>query len=158
MNGLSGNLAVANYSEDALVKLCQTVTAYNNGRKAVIIGTPLALKKVLPKNGNYRYMLDSEYVKLGRLQEFNSYDVLPMEQIADPDVEDPYKLLLDDTKIYVVSPASDKIVKIGVFGGVLSSTIDAKTTANKTQSQTIEKSWEVAVATNSVAGVVKNFN
>jgi hypothetical protein len=158
MNGLSGNLAVANYSEDALVKLCQTVTAYNNGRKAVIIGTPLALKKVLPQNGNYRYMLDSEYVKLGRLQEFNSYDVLPMEQIADPDVEDPYKLLLDDTKIYVVSPASDKIVKIGVFGGVLSSTIDAKTTANKTQSQTIEKSWEVAVATNSVAGVVKNFN
>ena len=76
----------------------------------------------------------------------------------DPDVEDPYKLLLDDTKIYVVSPASDKIVKIGVFGGVLSSTIDAKTTANKTQSQTIEKSWEVAVATNSVAGVVKSFN
>ena len=70
---LTGNLSVTNYSEESLIKLCETVTAYNNGRKAVIIGTPVALKSVLPSNSNYRYLflLDDEYVKLGALQQFN---------------------------------------------------------------------------------------
>ena len=44
-DNLSGNLAVANYSEASLIKLCETITAYNQGRKAVIIGTPVALKR-----------------------------------------------------------------------------------------------------------------
>lgn len=71
MNNLTGNLKVVNYSEKGLIKLCETVTAYNQGRKAVILGTPSALKSVLPSNANYRYLLDSEYVKLGHLQTFN---------------------------------------------------------------------------------------
>ena len=72
MNGLSGNLAVANYSETSLISLCETVTAYNQGRKAVIIGTPVALKNVLPANTtNYRYLLDDDYVRLGHLAQFN---------------------------------------------------------------------------------------
>ena len=70
-NAVTGNLKVSNYSEVGLIKLCQTITAYNNGRKAVILGTPVALKSVLPSNSNYRYLLDSEYVKLGHLQTFN---------------------------------------------------------------------------------------
>lgn len=70
-NVLTGNLQVANYSEKSLIKLCQTITAYNQGRKAVILGTPVALKSVLPSNGNYRYLLDDEYVRLGHLQTFN---------------------------------------------------------------------------------------
>ena len=155
MNGLSGNLAVANYSEASLITLCETVTAYNQGRKAVIIGTPLALKSVLPANSNYRYLLDDGYVRLGHLQTFNGYDVLPMEQVANPYSSTAYALKLDDTKVYVVSPASDKIVKIGVFGGTFSHQDNAYDNANKTIENTTEKSWEVAVATNSVAGVVK---
>ena len=71
MNGLTGNLAVTNYSEASLISLCETVTAYNQGRKAVVIGTPLALKAILPDNSNYRYLLDDEYVKLGHLRTFN---------------------------------------------------------------------------------------
>ena len=155
MNGLSGNLAVANYSEASLITLCDTITAYNQGRKAVILGTPLALKAVLPANSNYRYLLDDGYVKLGHLQTFNGYDVLPMEQVANPYDSTAYALKLDDTKIYVVSPASDKIVKIGVFGGTFSHQDNAYDNANKTIESTTEKSWEVAVATNSVAGIVK---
>ena len=70
-NALTGNLQVANYSEKSLIKLCQTITAYNQGRKAVILGTAVALKSVLPSNNNYRYLLDDEYVRLGHLQTFN---------------------------------------------------------------------------------------
>lgn len=155
MNALTGNLAVANYSEESLITLLETVTAYNQGRKAVVIGTPLALKAVLPTNTNYRYLLDDEYVKLGHLQTFNSYDVLPMEQVANPYSSTAYALKLDDTKIYVVSPASDKIVKIGVFGGTFSHQDNSYDNANKTIENTTEKSWETAVVTNSVGGVVK---
>ena len=154
-NALTGNLAVANYAEGSLITLCETITAYNQGRKAVILGTPLALKSVLPANSNYRYLLDDGYVKLGHLQTFNGYDVLPMEQVANPYDSTPYALKLDDTKIYVVSPASDKIVKVGVFGGTFSHQDNAYDNANKVVENTTEKAWEVAVCTNSIAGVVK---
>lgn len=158
MNALSGNLAVANYSENSLITLCETVTAYNQGRKAVIIGTPVALKSVLPKNDNYRYFLNDDYVKLGHLPTFNTYDVLPMEQVANPYDATPYALKLDDTKIYVVSPASDKIVKIGVFGGTFSHQDNSYDNANKSIENTTEKAWNVATVTNSIGGVVKSLS
>lgn len=158
MNGLTGNLAVGNYAEEDLITLCETITAYNQGRKAVIIGTPLALKAVLPTDQNYRYLLDDAYVKLGHLAQFNGYDVLPMEQVANPYSATPYALKLDDTKLYVVSPASDKIVKIGLFGGTFTHQDNSYDNANKTIENTTEKSWEVAIATNSVAGVVKSLS
>lgn len=71
MGNLTGNLAVTNYSEKALIKLCETVAAYNYGMKPVIMGTPVALKSVLPTNNNYRYLLEDDYVKLGHLMTFN---------------------------------------------------------------------------------------
>ena len=103
MNGLTGNLAVTNYSEESLITLLETVTAYNQGRKAVVIGTPLALKAVLPTNTNYRYLLDDEYVKLGHLQTFNGYDVLPMEQVANPYNSTAYSLKLDSITLLALS-------------------------------------------------------
>ena len=157
-NALTGNLAVTNYSEESLISLCETVTAYNQGRKAVIIGTPVALKRVLPTNGNYRYLLDDEYVRLGHLNTFNGYDVIPMEQVANPYSSTAYDLKLDDTKIYVVSPASDKIVKIGVFGGTFTHQDNNYDNANKQIENTTEKAWGVAVAANSVAGVIKSLS
>lgn len=153
-NALTGNLAVANYAESSLISLCERVTAYNGGKKAVIMGTPVALKAILPTNANYRYLLDDEYVKLGHLQTFNNYDVIPMEQVANYTAND-YSLKLDDTKIYVVSPASDKIVKIGIGGETYSHTDAIYDNANLLQLSTINKAWDVATITNSVAGVVK---
>lgn len=155
---LSGNLAVANYSEASLISLCETITAYNQGRKAVIIGTPVALKKVLPTNANYRYLLDDEYVRLGHLQTFNGYDVLPLEQIANPyNTTTPYSMKLDDTKIWVVSPAADKIVKIGVGGEMMSHTDAIYDNANLLQLSTMQKAWDTQVITNSVCGIVKSL-
>ena len=156
---LSGNLAVANYSEASLISLCETVTAYNQGRKAVIIGTPVALKSVLPTNSNYRYLLDDEYVRLGHLQTFNGYDVLPLDQVANPyNTATPYSLKLDDTKIWVVSPAADKIVKIGVGGEMTSHTDAIYDNANLLQMSTLNKAWDCQVITNSVCGIVKSLS
>ena len=114
----------------------------------------VALKAVLPTNNNFRYSLEDAYVKLGAIQQFNGYDVIPMAQIAKLG-STTYELKLDDTKIYVVSPASDKIVKIGLFGGTVTHTDGSYDNANKTIANTTEKAWNVSVVTNSVAGVVK---
>lgn len=158
-NALTGNLAVANYDANSLVKLCETVEAYNMGAKPIIIGTPVALSKVLPSDSNWRYLLDSEYVKLGRLQNFRGYDIVPMKQVANPyDTTTEYALKLDDTKIYVVSPASDKIVKVGIFGGTMSHQNDPYDNANLSVINTINETYDVQVVTASVAGVVKSFS
>lgn len=157
MNALSGNLVVANYSEKSLIKLCERVTAYNQGRKAVVLGTPTALKSILPDNANYRYSLTDDYVKLGYVKDFNGFDVIPMEQVANY-LSNDYSLKLDDTKIYVVSPASDKIVKIGVFGGTYTHTDDNYASANKLVLTTTEKAWNTVVVTNSVGGTVTSLS
>lgn len=81
-----------------------------------------------------------------------------MEQVANPYSSTAYDLKLDDTKIYVVSPASDKIVKIGVFGGTISHQDGAYANANKQVENTTEKAWNVACITNSVAGVVDSLS
>lgn len=81
-----------------------------------------------------------------------------MEQVADDTNATPYSLKLDDSKIYVVSPASDKIVKIGVFGGTFTHQDNNYDNANKQIENTTEKAWGVAVATNSVAGVIKSLS
>lgn len=158
MNALTGNLAVANYTENALITLCETVTAYNQGKKAIILGTPVALKAVLPQNQNYRYLLDDEYVKLGHLATFNGYDVIPMEQVANPYSNVAYDLKLDDTKLWVVSPASQKLIQVGVFGGTFSHQDNSYDNANKTIENTTEKAWSVMAATNSIAGIVKRLS
>lgn len=158
MGNLTGNLAVTNYSEKALIQLCETVAAYNYGMKPVIMGTPVALKSVLPSNNNYRYLLEDDYVKLGRLQSFNGYDVIPIEQIPDAyNYANPYALKLDDTKIYVVSPAAQKLVQIGFGGETMSNTDSMYENANLLNMSTLRKAWDVQVITNAVAGVVTNL-
>jgi hypothetical protein len=157
-NALTGALSVTNYSADSLVKLCQTVQAYNAGAKPIILGTPIALSKVLPSDSNWRYLLDSDYVKLGRVQNFRGFDVVPMEQVANPyDTTTDYALKLDDTKIYVVSPASDKIVKIGIFGGTMSHQNDPFENANLSVINTLNETYEVQVVTASICGVVQSL-
>ena len=158
MGNLTGNLAVTNYSEKALIKLCEIIAAYNYGMKPVIMGTPVALKSVLPSNNNYRYLLEDDYVKLGHLMTFNGFDVIPIEQIPDAyNYANPYALKLDDTKIYVVSPAAQKLVQIGFGGETMSNTDSMYENANLLNMSTLRKAWDVQVITNAVAGVVTNL-
>lgn len=157
MTALTGNLEVANYSSPSLLKLCQTIESWNQGAKPVILGTPVALNKVLPSNGNYRYLLGDDYAKIGYLQQFQGYDVVPLAQVADYLNPNPYSLKLDDTKIYVVSPGAQKIVQIGLFGGTISYQEEPNKNANELVRNTTQKAWGMKVITNAVAGTIKNL-
>ena len=147
-------LVLASYSENSLISLCEKVTAYNQGRKAIILGTPVALKSVLPSSSNARILLDSDYVTAGFIPTFNGYDVIPMSQIADY-TSAQYGLKLMDNRVFVVSPASDKIIKVAVGGETLSHTSGAYDKANLSMFGTITKAWDVAAITNSIAGEVQ---
>jgi len=145
-------LKVAGYSADALVGLAQKVSAYNGGAAAVIVGTKLALSKVLPANSNFRYSLDSEYVKLGYIKDFMGYSVIELPQVAD--WATPFTLALDDTHLYVLSPTQNKLLHLALAGDTMSYVNGQFGNADLTQEATLYKKWAVAVATNAIAGII----
>jgi hypothetical protein len=145
-------LRFAGYSQENLVKLAQRVTAYNGGAKAIILGTQAALQNVLPTDSNYRYQLDSDFVKIGYIRTAFGYDIMALPQVAA--WETPFSLALSDSYIYIVSPGSQKLVKLVLEGTTLSNTTGVYDNANLTQSTTLFKSWGSAICTNSVAGVI----
>jgi hypothetical protein len=148
----NSKLLYAGYSQSDLITLAQKVSAYNGGNKAVIVGTPVALLSVLPSDANYRYQLESDYVKIGYINTFATYDVMAIPQVAD--YANPFSLLLDDTRLYVVSPSSNKLVKLVLEGSTMSNVDAPFQNANLTQNATMFKSWGSAIATNSIAGLI----
>jgi len=145
-------LRIAGYSQTNLISLGQKVTAWNGGQKAMIVGTQLALQNILPADANYRYTLESDFMKLGYVQNAFGFDVMVLPQVAD--YRTPFLTLLDDTKLYLVSPSANKLVKVVIEGSTMANVDGVYQNANLTQSATLWKSWGSAIATNSVAGVI----
>jgi len=149
---IDGNLKVAGWSKPEALRLAQTVTAYNGGAKAIFLGTATALAAILPDDANYRYEIDSEFVKVGYVRTAFGYDTMVLPQIAD--YRNPYKLSIRDDVIYVISPSTQKLVKLCYEGSSTTNSITAFQTANLTESTTINKSYGVAIATNAIAGEI----
>lgn len=145
-------LNVTGWDEGAAVKLAETVSSFNAGSKAIFMGTPLALRNILPKDANYRYGLDSEYVRLGYVRNFMSYDTFVMNQVAD--WQNPYTTVLDDKKIYVISPGSQKPVKVVIEGNSRANTLSHYDAADLTETTTLYMSWGIGIATNAIAGLI----
>jgi hypothetical protein len=149
----STGLRVSGYTAAEFTRLGQTVTAWNQGASAVCVGTLTALQSVLPDNGNFRYALESDYVKIGYIKNFNGVDIMVLPQVADWTT--PFGLLLDNTRLYFLSPSSQKLLKVVIEGNTLAYTSDVYANANLTQTSSLWKSWGVAVATNAVAGTIE---
>lgn len=154
INSGANTLHLPSYSQDTAINLAQKVTAWNNGNKAVFVGTQIALSKILPADSNYRYLLDSEYVKLGYVKEFNGFGVMVLPQIADY-TSSTFGLKLADNELYVISPSADKLVKVGVEGDTLTFVSDIDGNANLMQTATIQKMWDVGFITSSIAGMIE---
>lgn len=148
-----GNLHATGWDEREAIRIAQTVQAYNNGAKPIFMGTKLALRNILPADANYRYSLDdSDYVTLGYIRDFVGYDVLELPQVANWD--DQYTTALNDNRIYIVSPASQKPVKIVYEGSTWTNTMNFFQNADLTETTTIAKSYATGIATNGVVGVI----
>ena len=152
-NTASTGLRVAGWSQSEFVRLSQTVRAWNGGAEPIAIGTQAALSSVLPADANYRYDFESEYVKVGHLKEFQMTRIMMLEQVAN--WATPFGLRLDDTKIWIVSPSVNKLVKVVLEGNVLTNVDGVYANANLTQNASVFKSYGVAVATNAVAATIE---
>jgi hypothetical protein len=148
----TSGLLIAGYTQAGLVRLCEQVSTWNGGAKAIVMGTALALQSVLPDDANYRYELDSDYVKMGYIKTISNYDIMALPQVVD--LATPFGRLLSDTTLWVVSPGAQKIVKLCLEGNMLSNTNQPFDAANLRQETTLTKSWGVGVVTNAIAGEV----
>lgn len=144
-------LQYTGYTQDDMVALTQIVGAWNNS-PAIVMGTKIACSKVLPASTNYRFNLGDEYVKLGHVRDFFGTQVIELEQVADYGTE--FKVKLPDNKLFVLSPAAQKIVHVAVEGNTLSNITNPMDAANLIATGSIMKSWGVAAATSAIAGVI----
>jgi hypothetical protein len=142
-------LKVTGYTQSEFVRLSQTVAAWNGGAAPVAIGTQRALASILPANANYRYDFQSDYVKVGYLRDFQGTSIMVLPQVAD--WQTPFGLKLSDSRIWIVSPASQKLIKVVLEGNVLSYTSDVYANANLLQTSTLIKSWGMGFASNAVS-------
>lgn len=141
------------YTQDTLLTMCQTVEAYNQGMKPVIVGTTLALSKVLPNSANgYRIVTNSENMGIQLIRNFFDYDILVLPQVATG--KGDYSLTLDDKIIYVISPTSDKLIKGVIEGTTLTNSNDFYDNANLTSNATMNKRWIFEFMTNATAGSI----
>jgi hypothetical protein len=145
-------LKVAGFTQKDFTLLAQKVGAWNGGALPVCIGTQVALANILPADGNYRYDIASDFVKMGYVRNFVGTDIVVLPQVAD--YANPFGLLLADTDLWFVSTGAQKIIKVVLEGNVLSYTSDVYANANLVQTSTMIKSWGVGVATNAVAGMM----
>ena len=146
----AAGLKVAGYTQTDFITLAQKVTAWNGGQKTIVVGTQLALGNIIPADANYRYEIDSDFVKLGYVRNFAGVDVMVMPQVADWTT--PFQTLISNSYLWFISPGAQKLLKVVLEGSTLSYNSDVYSNANLLQTSTMYKSWGVGVATNAVAG------
>ena len=145
-------LQISGFSQANLVRLSEQVTAWNQGAKAMLFGTAVGLLNVLPDDANYRYTLDDKYVSLGYIPTISGIEVMRLPQVAD--ITTPWGRVLSDTNLWVLSPSSQKIIKVVLEGNTLSNTTQPFENADLTQTTTLWKSYGIGVATNSICGLI----
>lgn len=154
MTGLN-NLPAGSYKYSGafdmktLVKMAETVQVYNAGVRPVIAGSATALMNVLPDSTlGYRGNYDANGGSIELIKNVYGYDVIKMNNAA----AQGGGLVLPDDKIFVVSPAQDKLVK-GVVSNALTNSNQFYDNADLTSDYTTRKMWEFTYASASKAGV-----
>jgi len=145
-------LRISGYTQATAIALAQKIEGWN-GQNAMFVGTKLALANILPTNTNYRYDLESAYVKNGYIKDFNGFSTMELKQKADYTTE--FAMKLTDESIYIISPSSQKLVKLAIEGSTLSITDDVYTNANLQQATTLKKMYNTGIATNALAGLIE---
>lgn len=146
-------LRVVGWDSDDFIGLADKVSSWQSGARAVAIGTKIALNKVLPNDANYRYMADSDYVKLGYIRTLAGIDTFELPQVADY-ATGPFATYLNNDRIWIVAPGTDKIVKCVIGGTSMSNMDDVFSNGDMSQSGTLFKAWTVGVTTSAVAAEI----
>lgn len=152
---MPSNLKVTGYSQADLLKICERVTAYNGGAKAIIVGTTSAIAHILPNGSDgWRILTEGNNMGIHLIKNFFDYDIMVLPQVATGDFA-VFDMALNDNEIYIISPSSDKLVKGVIEGSDLTNSNDYYDNANLTSNATINKRWAFEFLSNAVAGCVQ---
>ena len=152
---MPANLKVTGYSQADLLKICERVTAYNGGAKAIIIGTASAIANILPNGASgWRILTEGDNMGIHLIKNFFDYDIMVLPQVATGDYA-TFDMALNDNEVYIISPSSDKLVKGVLEGSDLTNSNDYYDNANLTSDATINKRWIFEFLSNAVAGCVQ---
>lgn len=142
------------FNPKTLIKVAETVQAYNFGMKPMIVGTASALSNVVGDStlgfrGNY----DASNGSVGLLRDFYGYTLFQIPQVATGNYTDMSLALPDDT-LFVISPATDKLVKM-VISNTLNNSNQFYDNADITSNNTVRKDWDAVFASAGFGGMYK---
>jgi hypothetical protein len=149
----STGLRVVGFDQDDFITLANKVSAWSGGAAPIALGTKIALNKVFPNDANYRYDIESEYVKLGYLRNISGINTYELPQVADF-ATGPFATYLNDDRIWIIAPGTDKPVKCVIGGTAMNHTDDTFDNQDMSQNSTMWKAWIVGVVTSSVAAEI----
>ncbi|RXZ78192.1 hypothetical protein EBB07_29495 [Paenibacillaceae bacterium] len=156
-NNLIPNFKEGAFNKDAFVQLSQRVRAANRGAKASVFGTQLALSKIVPDGdfSKYGYVgLGEEYNRNGYLRDFMGVSAFMVEQRIVPN--DPeFNFSIEDDRLFFLSLATDRPVKIGFEGVPQVFQSNASDHADLTQVYTYVHYWDTKVITSSKFGIMQ---
>ena len=145
-------LLVNGYTQEDLTILAQKVSAFSGGAKPIVLGTKVALAKILPSDTNVRADIASEYVKIGYVRTIAGIDTFEIPQIAD--WTNPFASYVSNAYLWIVAPGTDKLVKCVLGGTTMSNISDVYGMANLEQDATLTKFWKTGVITSSVGATI----
>lgn len=132
-----------------LLQMCEQVQVYNSGVRPIICGSAVALMNVIPDSANgYRGNFDANGGGINLIKTVFGYDVMRLENAAAAGGG----LVLPTNKIFVVSPAQDKLVKMAVSNS-LSNSNQFYDNADITQNFTYRKNYDAVYASAAKAGI-----
>lgn len=137
------------FSAQTAIKLAQRVQAYNYGVKPVFMGSAAALSKVLPDySAGFRMDVAGADGVVRIMKDFYGFELIELTQIPSGN---NFGTLLDDNTLYVVSPATDKVVK-GVMSNTLTNGNQFYENSDITSNFTMRRLWQFAFVSAGYAG------
>ena len=150
----TANFKMTGFNEKGFQKIAMRVAAANGGKRAIAVGTELALTDILPSDDSMKIGLGETYNAVGYLPVFKGIPLVAINQHIDWTSAD-YEFSVSDQYIYIVSPGLQKLVKVVFGGNGLTITDPEFSRGNLVQNATVQKAWATGIITNAQHGVVK---
>jgi len=124
-----------------------------NGSAVMAYGTNIALGKASDTVGDkWAYGVSEEFVKNGFVRDLYGVPAMELRQAVSSN-DANYTFKVPDTKILLLTPATDKPVKTVMEGQTFVIADDGRTNAINLKTYKYRQAWEVKIATQSAYGI-----
>jgi len=124
-----------------------------NGSAVMAYGTNIALGKASDTVGDkWAYGVSEEFVKNGYIRDLYGVSAMELRQAVSSN-DANYTFKVPDTKILLLTPATDKPVKAVMEGQTFVIADDGRTNAINLKTYKYRQAWEVKIATQSAYGI-----